>query len=292
MHILLHYIQSVDLSIYDFFNGLAGNYFLDRMAGVMETHNLLKGGLFLALYWYFWFRSGPDREKRREAIVVILIGVILALVVARTIAFAAPFRIRPVYDPAFQHHPYSWLAHMDLENWSAFPSDTATYFFALACGIAYLARRLAIPIMLHTVVWICLPRLYYGIHYASDMVAGAAIGITVVWLALRSGWLRSRLAQQALAAADAIPSVFYAAAFLVSYEMTSMFGGIRWLGRELIHAARVGAHHEIVGFALIALAILGLAASGVWIACRECKWRNPALFGPLTGAGDPRTLPE
>lgn len=268
MHILLHVIQSADLSIYDFLNGFAGSYFLDRAAGLMESTNFLKGGLFLAVYWYLWFRSGPDRENRRQAIIVILIGVMLALVVARTVACAAPFRIRPVYDPALQHHLYSWSGYMDLEHWSAFPSDTATYFSALACGIAYLARRATIPVVLYTAVWIFLPRMYFGIHCASDMIAGAAIGITVVWLALGTGWLRSRFAPQALAAAEAIPSVFYAAAFLVSYQMATMFGDIREVGRELIHAARVGPHHDIVAFALIAFTILGLVAGGAWMAYR------------------------
>ena len=223
MNILLQAIQSADLSIYHFLNGFAGSWFLDRFVSMIESTNLVNGGFVLAIYWYLWFRNGPDREKRREAIIVILIGVMLSLVVARTIAFAAPFRLRPVYDPAVQHQPYSWPAYASLENWSAFPSDTATVFFGLACGIACLSRRLAIPITLYTAVWISLPRMYFGIHYASDMVMGAAIGIAVVWFALRIGWLRSRLASRALAAAHATPSVFYAAAFLVSYEMATMF---------------------------------------------------------------------
>ena len=98
IHILLHLIQSADLSIYDFLNGFAGNYFLDRMAGLTESTNLLKGGLFLAVYWHLWFRSGPDREKRRAAIIVILIGVMLALVVARTIAKVDPI-VKTIFCP-------------------------------------------------------------------------------------------------------------------------------------------------------------------------------------------------
>jgi undecaprenyl-diphosphatase len=262
VHTLLHSIQSADLSIYHFLSGFAGNEFLDRLLSKIESTDLLKGGLFLAAYWYLWFRSGPDRQKRREAIVVILIGVMFALVLARTIAFATPFRLRPVYDPAVQHHAYAWPVFTDFEAWSAFPSDTATYFFALACGIAWLARRLAIPVMLFTAVWICLPRMYYGIHYASDMVAGAVIGITVVWFALRIGWLRSRLASKVLAAADATPSVSYAVAFLASFEMATTFDDIRDVARALIHAARLGLHLEIVTFALIVFTILGLVAGG------------------------------
>jgi membrane-associated phospholipid phosphatase len=139
--------------------------------------------------------------------------------------------------------------------------------------------------MLFTAVWICLPRMYYGIHYASDMVAGAAIGITVMWFALRTGWLRSRLASKVLAAADAAPSsVSCAVAFLASFEMATTFGDIRDLARALIHAARLGLHREIVTFALIAFSILGLAAGGACMVFLYRGWQNSARFGPLRGA--------
>ena len=117
----------------------------------------------------------------------------LTLAVSRLIAFSLPFHIRPMYNPTLVHHPFSVRFVPNLENWSAFPSDTAAYFFALAFGVAYLARRLAIPIMLYTVLWICLPRMYIGLHYASDIIAGAAVGLAVVWAVFRTEWFRSSL---------------------------------------------------------------------------------------------------
>ena len=111
----------------------------------------------------------------------------------------------------------------------------------------------------------------------------AIAAVAVVWFALRIGWLRSRLASRALAAAHATPSVFYAAAFLVSYEMATMFDDIRAVVRGLLHVARIGPYHETVRSALIAVAILGLVAGG---ACLAFQYR------PSRGAREPRALPQ
>jgi len=242
MNVLLHAIRTVDLSIYHFLSGVAGNWILDRLASQEETNNLFKGGIFFAMYWYLWFRIDRDRERSRRAIITIVIGTILAIIVARTIACIAPFRLRPIYDPTLAHPSYSIPLTANFENWSAFPSDTAAYFFALAFGLAYLLHRLAIPIVLYTAGWVCLPRMYLGLHYGSDIVVGIAIGITMVWVSLGSERLQSIVVRRLLAAMETRPQWFYAVAFLVSFEMATLFNGLRSAGRAVLHAALVGLH--------------------------------------------------
>ena len=87
---LLQVIQAADLSVYHFLNGSAGNWFLNRVESHAEANNLLRGGLFLAAYWYLWFRDGPDRDKRRRVIIVVFVATMLAVVLARTLALATP----------------------------------------------------------------------------------------------------------------------------------------------------------------------------------------------------------
>jgi undecaprenyl-diphosphatase len=264
MDVLLQIIRATDLNVYDFFNGLAGNWFLDRLASHAEANQLLRGGFFLAFYWYRWFQAGSDREKRRKAIVVILLATLLAVVFARMLAHATPFRTRPMYDLAVQHRPYSVPVIGDLENWSAFPSDTAAYFFALACGVAYMARRFTIPIMAYTAGWICLPRVYFGVHWASDIVAGAAIGIAVVWFSLRTEWLWARVTSRVLGVVDAFPQVFYAAAFIFSFELSTRLADIPGPARAVAHLVRLALRRESTGMSLIFIAILGLSAIAAW----------------------------
>jgi hypothetical protein len=88
--VLLQFIRTVDLVIYHFLNGFAGNRFLVYFANFEENNSLLKGGLFLALYCLLWFRVDSGQERRRRAIVAILVASILALVVSRTVANLAP----------------------------------------------------------------------------------------------------------------------------------------------------------------------------------------------------------
>jgi undecaprenyl-diphosphatase len=249
MNELLQAIRSIDLRIYNFFGLFAGNRLLDRLATHEEGNNLFKGGVFFAMYWYVWFRAGPDLAKRRKAIIAIMIGSMLAIIVARTIAFVAPFRFRPIYDPTIAHLSYCVPVTANLENWSSFPSDTAAYFFALAFGLAYLLRRLAVPIMLYTAVWVCLPRMYLGLHYASDIVVGIGIGITMAWLSLRNDWLESRIAQPALTAMETGPQWFYALAFLLSFEMATIFDGLRRVGHDMLIGTLIALHlgHEHSG---------------------------------------------
>lgn len=242
MNQIVHVIHGLDIRVFLSLQHFVGNPLFDRLASHEEANNLLKGGVFLAAFWYLWFRADAGRDERRKGIVTIVIAAALAIVVTRMVAFIAPFRVRPLYDASLPHAAYSFPIHMNMENWSSFPSDTAAYFFALAFGVAYYLRRLAIPILLYTAAWICLPRMYLGIHYASDIVVGGAIGISVAWLCLQSHVLRSLVAGPALSAVDAKPQFFYPLAFLLCFEMATIFAGLRDAGRAVVNVALVELH--------------------------------------------------
>ncbi len=80
-----------------------------------------------------------------------------------------------------------------LESWHSFPSAHAALSVGLYGFLALLAWRLvrhqtARYIALFTFVGVALlisfSRMYLGVHYASDMLAGVALGTACVWL----GW--------------------------------------------------------------------------------------------------------
>lgn len=257
MNFLLQVVHRLDLSVYRFLNGFAGNWLADHLANFEENNNLLKGGLFFATYVYLWFRVGPGQEERRRAILASLTGTLLALIVCRTIADLSPFRVRPMYDLNLPHRAYSSPTHPNLVDWSSFPSDTAAYFFALAFGLVHLLRRHSVLILLYTAGWICLPRLYLGEHYLSDIVVGATIGIAAVKLSLQSGWLQQNIACPILRFMDAKPHVFYAATFLVFFEMGVVFSDLRLAAQQLIHALHAGHSHELLR-AMLGFGVLGV----------------------------------
>jgi undecaprenyl-diphosphatase len=260
MNAALQAIHTVDLRIYYFLTGFAGNSLFDRFASFEENSNLFKGALFFAIYWFLWFRSDPNQQQRRKAIIHIMIGTLLALAVCRTVADLAPFRIRPMYDPSVQHPTYAFPVSRNMENWSAFPSDTTALFCALAFGLAYLERRLAVPAILYTAVWISLPRMFLGMHHSSDIVVGAGIGVAAVWATLRIKWLESMFTRRVLAWADRAPQIFYAAAFLITFEFATLFDDVRYAVRGLIGAARLVPSGELMRFGVYLLMLLCLGA--------------------------------
>jgi len=60
-----------------------------------------------------------------------------------------------------------------------FPSDHAVLFFALATGLFMAHRKLGIAAYAWVIVAICFPRLYLGIHWPTDVIAGAAVGVAL-----------------------------------------------------------------------------------------------------------------
>lgn len=160
----------------------------------------------------------------------------------------------------------------NLESWSGFPSDTASFFVALAFGTCYLFRRLAIPIMVYVAGWICLPRMYLGIHYASDIVAGAAIGVATVWVLLSNKWFQSSIVGRIVLFEKTSAHWFYAIAFLVSFEMASLFTDIRNVGRAVLDLAMSGLQHGFTHGDTEALIVYLGATCFVLIVCLVTRY--------------------
>lgn len=274
---LLSAVHHLDVSVYTFLNSFAGDPLLDRIVAEEEGNNLLKGGVFMALYWREWFRPGPQQDDRRRSIVAIIFGTLGIIAVARLLASMFPFRLRPMFDPLITHIPFAVPIAPNMENWSAFPSDTAAYFFALAFGMFFLRRRTAIALTLFAAVWICLPRLYIGLHFLTDIAAGAVLAAMGVVVALRSNWMR-RTAAFIVQLSETRPAGFYAVAFLLSIEMAYLFDTVRGLVHSISRALSTGPHHHTVALLVTFLTIgLGLAVIGHTLKAKRSARRGLAI---------------
>jgi membrane-associated phospholipid phosphatase len=242
--------MNLDLAIFHAVNDFCGNWTLDRIAMYEENNSLFKGGLFLALYWGFWFAPQPDRRQaNRRIIVIALLGTALALALNRALADAMPFRVRPMYALDIGYREPSIPFYENLEHWSSFPSDNATYWFALSYGLYRLKRPFGLVAMLYSTLWMCLVRLYLGIHYPSDLIVGAVLGPAVVWSVER--WLAPREMFTNIVMAPIFrleqkrPDIFYPVAFVISFELTVMFDDLRDLVRSLTHQLRLAGYVEL-----------------------------------------------
>jgi len=202
----------------------------------VSTANLLKGELIMMLFWWAWFARGERGDARerasrdRQVLLCTLFACIAAILVGRGLAHFLPFRVRPAYTPALSFvAPYGATNEaLGMRLWSSFPSDHAMLFSALATGLLMISRPLGVAAYVYWVAVIGFPRIYLGMHYPTDVIGGAALGAGLAWLACQDA-VRRPIVRWPLALLEARPALFYAAFFLFTAEVGSMFNDLRML---------------------------------------------------------------
>lgn len=218
-----------DEGIVQFFNQFARRSFaFDKIVENISRNDLLKGGIVVSLLIWLWFREGEkhEQERRREILLFGLFSSLAALLVARFLAFALPFRERPLRNPHLSFVlPYG-MNENSLINWSSFPSDHAVLFFGLATTIFLVSRRAGLLAMLHALFIVCLPRIYFGIHYPTDILAGALLGVAAGALSLVTA-IRHPMMKYFLLWSEKSPASFYAFLFLLAFQTAELFDPLR-----------------------------------------------------------------
>lgn len=109
-------------------------------------------------------------------------------------------------------------------------------FFSMAAGIFIASRRAGWFALFYVSAFICLPRMYLGEHYATDILAGAVIGIVPVCVA-NLPWIRQPLTNWGMKLLDANPPFFYFMASLVLYLVVELFEPLIKVGKLMYHLA-------------------------------------------------------
>ena len=228
----------LDYTAFSLINGLAGRSItFDKIMVAIVDQPLLKGGLMMALIWWLWFKETDDTKSRfaRESILATIAACFFSLFSARILVNSLPFRIRPICDPSVPIiMPSGWHRQV-LESWSSFPSDHAVMFFTLAVGIFFISRIIGALVLVYVTVIICFPRIFLGLHYPSDVLAGALLG-TFFAVVFNQQVLRHYIAKPFNYWMLKSAGLFYGVCFLLTFEMAVLFDDIRFLAEKAFNS--------------------------------------------------------
>ncbi len=157
----------MDETLFQAINGLAGhNQVLDTLLTLISGYGpfVLLG--VLGLLW-FWPGERALRDSRQRIVLIAVLSVAIALLLNQVIihlwARPRPYQtlhatllVPPTYEPSF-------------------PSDHATFVFAIAVAVLLASTPLGLFSLVFAVL-VAFARVYTGQHYVSDVVGGAVIG--------------------------------------------------------------------------------------------------------------------
>lgn len=210
----------------------------DHFVQWVSLQPIVKGCVAAAVLVALWCGSPAAQVTQRRAVLITtLIAALAAEMLARVLALILPFRLRPLHNPDIGFILPSGMNPAFLEGWSAFPSDHAVLFFAVATGVWHASRHAGAWLLVFAALVISLPRFYLGLHHLTDILGGALLGVLVA-MAFQQTAIRDRLAQPFLAWQERWPYSFYAFGWYFLFELAHMFKDLRWMLKALLQAGR------------------------------------------------------
>ena len=179
----MHWLQTLDTNLFLFVNQSLANPFFDWLMPVMSGNNGVKGGFLLlavaaglALFWF-----GNRRARLCVSLMVLIVATndgLLCNTIKHAVARPRPFVTLPearVFGVVGKGYvpPDEMAANKGSRN--SMPSSHASNWFA-ATMVAFLFYRRSLLFMLPLALGVSFSRIYNGVHYPSDVLAGAVLG--------------------------------------------------------------------------------------------------------------------
>jgi membrane-associated phospholipid phosphatase len=218
--------EHFDYPVVMFVNSFRKSKLFDSAMFGITALFLLKTVVLVAGIWLVWF-DAPDAESRAR-VVAGLIATCIAAMVSRGIQVLLPIHAHPFRVEAIDFiHPRS--VPVEYWNLSSFPSGHGAVLFGVAMVIAIIRPRLALVAFAWASV-VMLSGIYQGQHFPTDIMGAAGLGVAFVCASQLPAIRKSCLVFPRWAIERA--GVFYAVAFIVTFEICLLFDDIREVGKE------------------------------------------------------------
>jgi undecaprenyl-diphosphatase len=164
------------------FNSLAGQWpWLDALARLF-LNDYFGPTLLAVILIGLWFEGQSEAAQRnnQRAVLVATLGTIVANSLLKIINLLY-YRPRP-----FAQHEVTLLFYRPTD--SSFPSNAAAIGFAIAAGVWLHNRAWGRWVMLIALLF-GVSRIFGGVHFPLDVLAGAGLGWVSAWWVYRQEWL-------------------------------------------------------------------------------------------------------
>jgi undecaprenyl-diphosphatase len=230
----MQFVQTADYAVIHFLNGFVGRSdVFDTFIYDIADSYVLQGGLYMAIFWWLWFRPTGDQHEARRSVIIAIIGSLISVAISQVLQHTFPYHERPLHTPALAFVIPKAVNPQTLLDWTSFPSDHAVLYMSFATAIWFQSRALGWFTGIWGLVIGCLPRIYLGYHYPSDIIAGAVAGV-VLMVILHRAMIHTRLPDFFLRWEQTRRTVFYCIAFLGTFELALMFYDARQLAKDSV----------------------------------------------------------
>ena len=176
----MQFLANLDTNTFLYLNGLTGHSsFFDSI--VVFFAEYLPYILVVTIVWLVWKGTLDMRQK------FYMLSVVFFSAFFARFGFASLIRF-------FYHRPRPFLAfHIQPlfpESSYSFPSGHASFFFALAFAIYFYNKKWGMWFLVATIL-ITTARVIAGVHYTTDILGGAVVGLVSAYLTFK--YLKPRL---------------------------------------------------------------------------------------------------
>ncbi|MBI5304840.1 MAG: phosphatase PAP2 family protein [Chloroflexi bacterium] len=170
--------MSLDVWLFHLINDFVGAIpLMDWLArALVNDHAVPTTMALIAIGVWFSGATEEERARNRRAVIFIALGILFTNALIKDLSYVY-FRPRP-----FATEPVKLLFYRP--SVSSFPSIPIATAFCFAAGAWYTNRRLGIALGILGMLF-AWSRVYAGVHYPSDVIAGAALGAGITTIVTR-----------------------------------------------------------------------------------------------------------